>query len=98
MQSFTSRVGKDVFEHVFSGCTVEAMELELNDNFLQANIDILGGKDSKGTLQNPVTFTGGEIYAPHQVTASIDSTDESAVIESFTLTIETNADNESGVT
>lgn len=98
MPSFTARVGKDVFEHVFSGCVVSSMSLELDDSFLLASMDLLGGKDEKTTLQATPTFTQGEIYAPHQVTATVDSNDESAYIESFTITVETNADNESGIT
>lgn len=98
MPSFTARVGKDVFEHVFSGCVVSSMSLELDDNFLLASMDLLGGKDEKATLQATPTFTQGEIYAPHQITATVDGNDESAFIESFTITIEMNADNENGVT
>jgi hypothetical protein len=98
MKSFTARVGKDVFEHVFSGCVVSSLELELDDSFLTASIDVAGGKDSKATLQATPTFTQGEIYAPHQVTAEINGVDESAFIESFSIKIDTGADNESGVT
>jgi hypothetical protein len=98
MKSFTARVGKDVFEHVFSGCVVSALSLELDDSFLTASVDIAGGKDEKATLQATPTFTQGDIYAPHQVTATINGVDESAFIESFSITIETGADNESGVT
>jgi hypothetical protein len=87
-----------VFEHVFSGCVVGSIGLELDDSFLLGTVDILGGKDQKGTLNNNPTFTQGDIYAPHQVTASIDGTDESAYIETFSITIETGADNEAGLT
>lgn len=97
MKSFTARVGKDVFEHVFSGCVVSSLSLELDDSFLTASIDVAGGKDAKATLATP-TFSQGDIYAPHQVTATINGVDESAVIESFSIKIETGADNESGVT
>lgn len=98
MKSFTARAGKDVFEHVFTGCVVENISLELDDGFLLASVDLLGGKDSKSSLQATPTFTQGAIYAPHQVTASINGTDESANIESFSITIETGADNEAGLT
>jgi hypothetical protein len=98
MKSFTARVGKDVFEHVFSGCVVGSLSLELDDSFLTASIDVLGGKDEKASLNATPTFTQGDIYAPHQVTATINGVDESAFIESFSITIETGADNESGVT
>lgn len=98
MKSFTARVGKDVFEHLFSGCVVGSLSLELDDGFFTGSVDIMGGADQKGTLQASPTFTQGEIYAPHQVTAEIDGVDESANIESFSISIDTGADNEAGLT
>jgi len=98
MPSFTARVGKDIFEHVFPGMVVSSLELELEDALLVGTVEMVGGKDEKGTLASPVEFTEGEVYAFHEVTATIDGVDESAILESFTLTIETGADNEAGRT
>jgi hypothetical protein len=98
MKSFTARVGKDVFEHLFSGCVVSSLTLELDDGFFTGSVDIVGGADQKGTLQENPTFTQGEIYAPHQVTAEINGVDKSANIESFSISIDTGADNEAGLT
>ncbi|MDQ0418460.1 hypothetical protein J2Z48_002652 [Croceifilum oryzae] len=98
MDSFTARVGKDVFEHQFSGCVVSAVNLELDANFLIGSVDIIGGKDEKSTLQTNPLFTSGDIYSPSQVTATMNGLDESAYIQSFSIKIETGADNEKGVT
>jgi hypothetical protein len=98
MKSFSARVGKDVFEHLFTGCVVSTLSLELDDGFFTGSVDIVGGADQKGTLQAIPTFTQGEIYALHQVTAEINGVDESANIESFSISIETGADNEAGLT
>jgi hypothetical protein len=98
MKSFTARVGKDVLEHIFTGCVVSSLSLELDDGFLTGSVDIVGGADQKGTLQASPMFTQGEIYAPHQVTANINGVDESANIESFSINIDTGADNEAGLT
>ncbi|MCH5586316.1 phage tail tube protein [Shimazuella sp. AN120528] len=98
MKSFTARVGKDVFEHIFTGCVVDSLSLELDDGFFVGSVDIAGGADQKGTLQANPTFTQGEIYAPHQVTAEINGVDESATIEKLSIKIETGADNEAGRT
>lgn len=98
MKSFTSRIGKDIFEHVFSGCVVGTIGLELDDNFLTANVDVLSGKDQQQALNATPTFTDGQVYAPCNAQVSIDGNDESTYVESFTLNIETGADNESGVT
>jgi len=98
MPSFTARVGKDIFEHIFSGVVVGSLELSLEDQLLLGTVEMLGGKDEKGTLADPVEFTQGPVYAFHEVNATIDGMDESAILETFTLTIETGADNEAGRT
>jgi hypothetical protein len=98
MKSFTARVGKDALEHLFTGCVVSSLSLELDDGFFTGSVDIVGGADQKGTLQISPTFTQGEIYAPHQLTAEINGVDESANIESFSISIDTGADNEAGLT
>ncbi|MBS7531826.1 hypothetical protein IC619_015240 [Hazenella sp. IB182353] len=97
MPSFTSRVGKDVFEHVFPGCVVSSIEMELDDAFLLGTVEMQAGGDEKASIAIP-NWTGGEIYAPHQVNAMINGVDESAYIESFSLKLETGADNEAGMT
>lgn len=98
MPSFTVRVGKDIFEHVFSGVVIGSLELSLEDQLLLGAVEMLGGKDEKGTLVDPVNFTQGPVYAFHEVNATIDGVDESAILETFNLTIETGADNEAGRT
>jgi len=98
MKSFTARVGKDIFEHVFTGMVVSTLELALEDQLLLGTVEMLGGRDEKGTLADPVNFTQGPVYAFHEVNATVDGVDESAALETFTLTIETGADNEAGRT
>lgn len=98
MKSFTARVGKDIFEHVFTGMVVSTLELALEDQLLLGTVEMLGGRDEKGTLADPVNFTQGDVYAFHEVNATVDGVDESATLETFTLTIETGADNEAGRT
>lgn len=98
MQSFTARVGKDVFEHVFTGCVVSKLEINLDNGFLLGHVQVKGGRDEKGTLQSNPTLTQGEIYSPDKVTVTIDGNDESVYVESFSITIETGANNEAGLT
>lgn len=97
MDSFTAFVGKDVFEHVFPGMVVSSIELEMDRGFLTASVEFLGGKDEKGALRAPV-FNEGNVFANHEVTATLAGADGSAVVDGFTLTIENNADNEAGIT
>lgn len=95
LHTFTARVGKDFFEHVFTSTAIDSMEISLEDSFLTASIDTVGGKDTKAELKENVKFTDGDIFAPHQVTMDMDGKDASATITQFTLTIENDADNES---
>lgn len=98
LKSFTARVGKDKFEHVFSGCVVSSMSLTGDANIINATVNILGGKDQKEDLNPSPTFTYGNVYAPCNVTMEVDNVDRSIYIERFTLNIENGADNASGIT
>src|SRR5690606_9724813 len=40
MKSFTARVGKDIFEHVFTGMVVSTLELALEDQLLLGTVEI----------------------------------------------------------
>lgn len=98
LQPFTTRVGKDIFEHIYSGCVVGTLGIEYDREFVNANVDVIAGRDSQQALNATPTFTEGNIYAGCNVTVEIDATDQSTYVETFTLTIETGADAENGVT
>lgn len=98
LPSFCSRIGKDVFEHVFSGCSINELTLEVSDGFAQLTVDIMSKVDSSATLQ-----TIDQLILPveyplmfHEVTATRDASDVSAAMKSFTLTISNNLDAEAG--
>lgn len=95
MPSFTAIVGKDNFEHVFSGCTLNSLQIQITDNFVRAIGDVLGASDEKQSLDGSPAFNEGSIFAPHDVTYNIDAGDESARVESATIEI-SNPDNEEG--
>ena len=79
LPSFTSRIGKDLFEHVFAGCVMDKLELDLAADILQATADIIAAKDSKGTLQAESDLLLPDEFplAFHEVTAILngDSSD-----------------------
>lgn len=95
---FTARVGKDLFEHVFSGCVLDSLEIEIAADIIKATLGIAASKDSKGVLPADVDFNEGNIFAPHNVTASINGEDASVRVEELNLSIANNADLESGRT
>ncbi|WP_096190144.1 phage tail tube protein [Evansella halocellulosilytica] len=97
MKSFTARIGKDIMEHVFHGCVATSLNIEAENEWVQMTVGVAGAKDSKDSLDQPVTFTEGNIFAAHQVEMELNSTNETAKVESFSLNIETGADVESAI-
>ncbi|NPV70290.1 MAG: hypothetical protein HPY55_06550 [Firmicutes bacterium] len=95
---FTVRLGKDIFEHVFAGCVLDSLQIEVGAEFVKATLGILASKDEKAALAGAIAWSEGNIFAPHQVTAEIDSVDASARVEDLKLSIKNNADLKSGRT
>lgn len=98
MTPFTVRVGKELFEHVFTGCVLNDIALALGESFFTTTLGILASKDSKANLAGNVTFGEGNIFAPHQVTATINAVDASVRVEGLSLKASNNADLKSGRT
>ncbi|MDI6840435.1 MAG: phage tail tube protein [bacterium] len=98
LPSFTARLGKDVFEHVFVGCKINSLEIQVEDSFCQATADIVAVKDSKATLKEQHELILPEDYplAFHEVTAKLNNGDKSADIKGFTLTITNGFDASAG--
>jgi hypothetical protein len=95
---FTVRLGKDLFEHVFSGCVLDTLDIEIGAEFVKATLGILASKDEKAALADDVEWSEGKVFAAHQVTAEIAGADASARVEAMTLSIKNNADLASGRT
>lgn len=93
LPSFTGRVGKDLDEEVFSGCVVNGLTFSLDGEFLMMELDIVGAKDAKNDalIEDP-TWTDGNHFANHEVTADVAGADASARIESFSLSVQNNAE------
>ncbi len=51
LPSYTVRLGKDNFEHIFRGCVMNGLELSIEDNFIFATLDNIGARDTKGALK-----------------------------------------------
>ena len=51
LPSYTARLGKDHFEHIFRGCVMNGLELKIEDNFIFATLDNIGARDTKGDLK-----------------------------------------------
>lgn len=98
MKSFCARVGKDLFEHIFSGCVINGLSLATEGEFCQLTADIVAAKDSKGavkTLNAAVALLPDEYpLAFHELTASLvdnsTTTDISSRVKSLSLEIGNN--------
>lgn len=98
LDSFATRLGKDNFEHVFSGCVINELQIEVEDSFVQATADISAARDAKASLQAVADLLLPDEYplAFHETTAQLGGVDESAKVKSLTLTISNNLDTEAG--
>jgi hypothetical protein len=91
LPSFTSRIGKDVFEHVFAGCVVDSLEIDFAAEFLMATMVVSAQKDSKAALaaDEAVLLLPDEFpLAFHEATLALpDGSDRSADVKALKLSI-----------
>ncbi len=99
LPSFVARLGKDIladatnFEHVFSGCTLNSLSIAVSDALAEATLDIQAAKDSREDILAITDLLLPTSYplAFHELTASLNSVDRSALIKSAEFTINNNA-------
>jgi len=106
LPSFATFLGKDKhdgtddFEHVFSGCGIDALELSVEDGYATAKVGIQAAKDSKGTLlsRSQVASLLPEEYPLvfHEVTMSRNNVDISSKVKTLALSIANNLNVEAG--
>ncbi len=92
LPALTSRIGKDMFEHVFSGCIVNSLELAVDDSYAQLTVDLAGRKDGRADLLDFCQLDLGDdvTLAFHEMRATRGF--ESAQIRSLNLTVNNNVD------
>lgn len=91
MDSFSAKIGKDIFEHVFLGNVVSSISLEMDSEWANMSISLVGAKDKKTTLAETVDYTEGNLFTAPMASLSKDNVDISAKINSLSLSIETGA-------
>jgi hypothetical protein len=99
LPSGTFLLGKDAFEHEFAGGTVSQLTLNVDKEFARATADVIAQKDAKNAIKAEANLTMSAAYplAFHELTVELDEGDESAYVESVTLTINNNAAGDAGV-
>ena len=103
LPSFVTRVGKDFFEHVFTGCVIDSLEIQVEDGFAVATATINAAQDAKDRLKEISELSLPEEYplAFHEVTATKkdkdgNGEDISADVRSITININNNMDADQG--
>ena len=93
---FTTRIGKDKFEHVFDGCAMNALTFNVGEGILNIVNDIVARHDSKADLSayDDLLLPTDVPMAFHNVTSTIgsDPADISAKVRTLTLAIRNNID------
>lgn len=98
LPSFTTWLGKDVFEQVVRGGVASQLQLQVSDGYLQATVDGLFSRDERGTLDEdvlaslplppPLTFPRMRLW----VGGTGDGDELSAKVTDLTVTVNNNAD------
>ncbi|SDG74087.1 hypothetical protein SAMN04489735_100258 [Aneurinibacillus thermoaerophilus] len=98
-RSFITTVGKDRFEHLFTGCVVESMEINVSDSVVTATVNIVGAKAQRRTikLESQLNIPDAYPLAMHEVTARINGTENiSTKVQNLTISISNNASADAG--
>jgi len=97
LPSYTVRLGKDNFEHVFRGCVANGLELKIEDNFIFATLDNIGARDTKDTLKEIAELTLFNEHNLSFIDASLavgegEGSNYNCKIKGMTITITNGAD------
>src|SRR5690606_32486024 len=62
MHSFSAKIGKDIFEHIFLGNVVSSISLEVANEWALMTVSTVGAKDKKSTLEQNIEYTEGTYF------------------------------------
>lgn len=96
--SFTTRVGKDNFEHVFLGTVLNKFEISMEDGLGSLKTDMLAQKDKKGTLRDTLNKPDPDLYplAFYNTSNKINSVDVSSITQKWDLSFDNGIKAEDG--
>lgn len=97
-KSFITTVGKDKFEHLFTGCVVESMDINVSDSVITATVNIVGAKAQRRVikLESELNIPDQYPLAMHEVTASIGAQNISTKVQNLSVSISNNASADAG--
>lgn len=87
LPSFTCRVGKDTFEHVFLGTVIDKMNLTIENELATIQADMFAQKDKHTTLRTSLNEPDPDLYpmAFYNAGLTIGGSDVSADVKSFSF-------------
>ena len=87
LKSFTARVGKDTFEHVFLGSIVNKMDLSIGSDLLTGKLDMIAQKDKKEALRTVLNEPDQDIFplAFYNLGVTFDGEDVSPETQNWDL-------------
>jgi len=103
LPSATFRLGKDHFEHVFQGVTVNSISFSLDDDFAFVTVDVSAQKDSADDIKEIEELTLSQAYpvafyeALVEIGVKGESQEEVGEVESLSLEITNNTDPNAGI-
>ncbi|MBI4307157.1 MAG: hypothetical protein HY678_12640 [Chloroflexi bacterium] len=97
LPSFTARLGKQVFEHVFDGATIGSMTFSVERGFLVCRLSLVARKDAKAVLDSSAKSFPTNLFSFRGASATIDAGDIVSKVESFEMEVTNNLDSEAGV-
>ena len=98
LPSFTTRLGKDAFEHIFTGTTINSLQLEIGGDWLLCTVDCVAAKDYKGDLKEIADLS---LFNEKKLTfvsagVTFGGVDYNCKIQNMTINIENNIDTAKG--
>jgi len=104
MLSATVRIGKDLYEHTFTGVAISQLTLAIERELADLSLELTGGEDLKDTIQDEDNlFIPQEFPIPFHHVAfgwsdyGVTPSDASCDVDSIELAINNNADGEGGL-
>jgi len=99
LPSFTTEIGKDLFEHIFTGCTVNSLTLSVEDGYGTVTLNIQAKDDEQGSIKVIGDLIIGNAYPIvfHEVTVSrVGDAPYTARVKTLNLVINNNISADAG--
>lgn len=91
MTPFSCAIGKNQFEHVFTGNVITEISLEADSEWASLSVSTVGSRDKHAALTDDIEYTEGVMFTAPDGRLVSGQTDLSADINSVSLSVSTGA-------